>query len=37
MNSKWIWEPTREWIDQTNVWRFMRKLGFTDREAVLQY
>ena len=37
MNGKWIWEPTQEWIDQTNVWRFMRKLGFTDREAFLQY
>jgi acetyl-CoA synthetase len=37
MNSKWIWEPAREWIEQTNVWRFMRKLGFTDREAFLQY
>ncbi|HXI41134.1 MAG TPA: acetyl-coenzyme A synthetase N-terminal domain-containing protein, partial [Bryobacteraceae bacterium] len=37
MSGKWIWEPAREWIDQTNVWRFMRKLGFTDREAFLQY
>ena len=33
----WIWEPSREWIEQTNVWRFMRKLGFSDREAFLRY
>ncbi len=33
----WIWEPSREWIEQTNVWQFMRKLGFTDREEFLRY
>jgi acetyl-CoA synthetase len=33
----WIWEPSQEWIEQTNVWRFMRKLGFTDREEFLRY
>ena len=37
MSGKWIWEPSREWIEQTNVWQFMRKLGFTDREAFLRY
>ena len=37
MSGKWIWEPSRAWIERTNVWRFMRKLGFTDREAFLQY
>ena len=37
MSGGWIWEPSREWILQTNVWRFMEKLGFTDREAFLRY
>ncbi len=26
--GKWIWQPTQEWIEATNVWRFMRRLGF---------
>ena len=33
----WIWEPSREWIEQTNVWRFMNRLGFHDREAFLAW
>jgi acetyl-CoA synthetase len=37
MSGNWIWEPSREWVEQTNVWRFMEKLGFTDREAFLRY
>jgi len=37
MSGTWIWEPSREWIEQTNVWRLMRKLGFTDREEFLRY
>jgi acetyl-CoA synthetase len=37
MSGKWIWEPSREWIEQTNVWHFMRKLGFADRESFLRY
>ncbi len=32
-----IWEPSREFIEQTNVWRFMQRLGFNDREAFLQF
>jgi acetyl-CoA synthetase len=32
-----IWEPTREFIEQTNVWRFMERLGFGDREAFLRF
>ena len=32
-----IWEPSREFIERTNVWRFMRRLGFTDREAFLHF
>jgi acetyl-CoA synthetase len=35
--NKWIWEPSREWIEQTNIWRFMQKLGFSDREEFLRY
>jgi acetyl-CoA synthetase len=37
MSRGWIWEPNREWIEQTNVWRFMQKLGFDDREAFLRF
>ena len=33
----WIWEPTREQIEQTNVWRFLKKLGCEDRESFLKY
>ncbi len=32
-----IWEPTREFVESTNVWRFMRRLGFDDREAFLRF
>jgi acetyl-CoA synthetase len=32
-----IWEPSREFIEQTNVCRFMRRLGFDDREAFLRF
>jgi len=32
-----IWEPSREFIERTNVWRFMQRLGFSDREAFLQF
>src|SRR3989442_13270023 len=32
-----IWEPTREFIENTNVWRMMLRLGFTDREAFLRF
>ena len=32
-----IWEPSREFIERTNVWRFMRRLGFSDREAFLHF
>jgi acetyl-CoA synthetase len=33
----WVWEPSREQIEATNVWRFMQKLGFSDREQFLRY
>ena len=32
-----IWEPSREFIEQTNVWRFMRRLGFADRDEFLRF
>ena len=32
-----IWEPPREFVEKTNVWRFMRRLGFADREAFLLF
>jgi acetyl-CoA synthetase len=32
-----IWEPPRDFIESTNVWRFMRRLGFADREAFLLF
>jgi acetyl-CoA synthetase len=31
------WKPTREFIEQTNVWRFMQRLGFDDREEFLSF
>ena len=32
-----LWQPTREFVESTNVWRFMRRLGFEDREAFLRF
>jgi acetyl-CoA synthetase len=32
-----IWEPSPEFIEQTNVWRFMQRLGFSDREDFLRF
>jgi acetyl-CoA synthetase len=32
-----VWKPSREWIERTNVWRFMQRLGFDDREAFLRF
>jgi acetyl-CoA synthetase len=32
-----IWEPPRGFIENTNVWRFLRRLGFADREAFLLF
>jgi acetyl-CoA synthetase len=32
-----VWKPSREWIEQTNVWRFMQRLGLDDREAFLRF
>jgi hypothetical protein len=35
--GKTIWEPTREFIEQTNVWRFKERLGFSELEAFLRF
>ena len=32
-----VWKPSRAWIERTNVWRFMQRLGFDDREAFLRF
>ncbi len=32
-----IWEPSREFIEATNVWRFMRDLGFDTLEGFLRF
>jgi acetyl-CoA synthetase len=33
----WIWQPTPEFARATNVFRYMQKLGFDDRQAFLRY
>jgi acetyl-CoA synthetase len=32
-----VWKPSREWVERTNVWRFMARLGFEDREEFLRF
>ena len=32
-----IWEPSRAFIERTNVWSFMRRLGFSHREEFLAF
>ena len=32
-----IWEPAPEFVESTNVWRFLRRLGFPDIEAFLRF
>jgi acetyl-CoA synthetase len=34
---QWVWEPSREWVESTNVWQFMQRLGFADREEFLEF
>ncbi|HWB96451.1 MAG TPA: AMP-binding protein [Bryobacteraceae bacterium] len=33
----WLWEPTPQWIEKTNVFRLMNRLGFRDREPFLAW
>src|SRR5579864_7105242 len=35
--DKWVWEPSQQFIEQTNVYRFMKRLGFSDREDFLRF
>ncbi|MFN7994439.1 MAG: AMP-binding protein [Bryobacteraceae bacterium] len=37
MPTPWIWEPSREYIESTNVFRFMQKLGIATYEEFLRY
>jgi len=37
MTGEWIWKPTQEWIERTNVYRFMRRLGFDTLDAFLEF
>src|SRR5580658_969812 len=32
-----IWEPSSDFIRQTNVWRFMQRLGFHELNAFLRF
>ena len=32
-----VWQPTQEWTERTNVWRFLRRLGLADREEFLRF
>jgi len=32
-----IWQPSREFAESTNVWRFLRRLGFENREDFLRF
>ena len=32
-----LWKPSPAFIDSTNVWRFMQRLGFEDREEFLRF
>jgi acetyl-CoA synthetase len=35
--SNWIWQPGRDWIERTNVFRFMRRLGFESLGNFLRF
>lgn len=35
--SNWIWEPSQSFMEATNVYRFMHRLGFTNREEFLRF
>ena len=37
MAGEWIWQPTQEWIEATNVYRFMRRLGFDTLDRFLEF
>lgn len=35
--DKWIWQPSPEWIERTNVFRFMQRLGIPDRQEFIRW
>lgn len=35
--GKWIWQPSREFVEQTNVHRFMNRLGFRTVDDFLRF
>jgi acetyl-CoA synthetase len=35
--ANWIWKPSQESIERTNVFRFMKRLGFMSREEFLRF
>lgn len=35
--AKWIWQPTQKWIEQTNVYRFMQRLGISTLEEFIRF
>jgi acetyl-CoA synthetase len=35
--ADWIWQPTEEWIEATNAYRFMRRLGFDTLDRFLEF
>jgi len=37
VTTPWIWQPTREAIERTNVYRFMRRLGFASYPDFLRF
>lgn len=34
---RWSWEPSRTSVEATNVWRFMQKHGFANRDTFLHW
>jgi acetyl-CoA synthetase len=37
MPGPWIWEPTREFVESTNVYRLMRRLGIGTHQEFIRY
>src|SRR5579864_2423533 len=35
--DRWIWEPSPDWIERTNVYRFMQRLGIRDRQEFIRW
>ena len=33
----WIWQPDQKWIESTNIYRFMQKLGSLRAKNLLRY